>query len=137
MKNLLNLIYNKMNKEQVTQNLKSYISLQLDNMSKSSPVIGIVKPIFTRAIDKKLRGIDKFLDLLTDDNGDIDIDSIATEMVNNIINANPFVLNLPILGNINIGNGEIKMMIPATSKEIVFNSNDLQTFKETLTSKIQ
>lgn len=39
---------------QLTDNLKSYISSQLESMSKSSPVIGFMKPL---AFDKQEIGI--------------------------------------------------------------------------------
>ena len=33
---------------QLTDNLKSYISLQLESMAKTNPMIGFMKPLITR-----------------------------------------------------------------------------------------
>lgn len=57
---------------QLTDNLKSYISSQLESMSKSSPVIGFMKPLITRALDKNFSKITKALELIADKDGNVD-----------------------------------------------------------------
>ena len=51
---------------QLTDNLKSYVSLQLDSMSKSNPMVGFMKPFITRALDKNFGKVTKALDLISD-----------------------------------------------------------------------
>ena len=120
---------------QLTDNLKSYVSLQLDSMSKSNPMIGFMKPFITRALDKNFDKVTKALDLISDKEGNIDIESIITEMMENLMNTNPFTFNTSFIGDIEIGGGEIKFNLPFTSKRLVLNITDLETFKEMLITK--
>lgn len=120
---------------QLTDNLKSYISLQLDSMSKSNPMIGFMKPFITRALDKNFDKVTKTLDLISDKEGNIDIENIITEMMENLMNTNPFTFKTSFIGDIEIGGGEIKFNLPFTSKRLVLNMTDLETFKEMLITK--
>ena len=120
---------------QLTDNLKSYVSLQLDSMSKSNPMIGFMKPFITRALDKNFDKVTKTLDLISDKEGNIDIENIITEMMENLMNINPFTFKTSFIGDIEIGGGEIKFNLPFTSKRLVLNMTDLETFKEMLITK--
>ena len=120
---------------QLTDNLKSYISLQLDSMSKSNPMVGFMKPFITRALDKNFDKVTKTLDLISDKEGNIDIENIITEMTENLMNTNPFTFKTSFIGDIEIGGGEIKFNLPFTSKRLVLNITDLETFKEMLITK--
>lgn len=120
---------------QLTDNLKSYVSLQLDGMSKSNPMVGFMKPFITRALDKNFDKVTKALDLISDKEGNIDIENIITEMMENLMNTNPFTFKTSFIGDIEIGGGEIKFNLPFTSKRLVLNITDLETFKEMLITK--
>lgn len=120
---------------QLTDKLKSYIVTQLDSISKTTPIVGLMKPVITRAMDKNLSKVTKALDLISDDNGNIDIENILSEMMENLMSTNPFTINTSFIGDIEIGNGGIKFNIPLTSKKLVLNMEDLESFKEILTSK--
>lgn len=120
---------------QLTDNLKSYISLQLDGMSKSNPMVGFMKPFITRALDKNFDKVTETLGLISDKEGNIDIENIITEMMGNLINTNPFTFKTSFIGDIEIGGGEIKFNLPFTSKRLVLNMTDLETFKEMLITK--
>ena len=120
---------------QLTDNLKSYVSLQLDSMSKSNPMIGFMKPFITRALDKNFGKVTKALDLISDKEGNIDIENIITEMMENLMTTNPFTFKTSFIGDIEIGGGEIKFNLPFTSKRLVLNITYLETFKEMLITK--
>lgn len=120
---------------QLTDNLKSYILLQLDCMSKSNPVVGFMKPFITRALDKNFDKVTKTLDLISDKEGNIDIENIITEMMENLMSTNPFTFKTSFIGDVEIGGGEIKFNLPFTSKRLVLNTTDLETFKEMLITK--
>lgn len=120
---------------QLIDNLKSYVSLQLDSMSKSNPMVGFMKPFITRVLDKNFDKVTKTLDLISDKEGNIDIENIITEMMENLMNTNPFTFKTSFIGDIEIGGGEIKFNLPFTSKRLVLNITDLETFKEMLITK--
>jgi hypothetical protein len=120
---------------QLTDNLKSYIILQLDNMSKTNPMIGFTKPLVTRALDKNFSKAKEALDLISDSDGNIDVENILTEMMEHVRNTQPFIFNTSIIGDIELGGGHIKLNIPFTNKRLVLNMDDLEAFKEMLITK--
>lgn len=120
---------------QLTDNLKSYISLQLESMAKTNPMIGFMKPLITRALDKNFDKVSKALDLIADKDGNIDIENILAEMMENLMTTKPFTFKTSFVGDIEIGGGEIKFNLPLTSKRLVLNMTDLETFKEMLITK--
>ncbi len=120
---------------QLTDNLKSYISLQLESMAKTNPMIGFMKPLITRALDKNFIKVSKALDLIADKDGNIDIENILAEMMENLMTTNPFTFKTSFVGDIEIGGGEIKFNLPLTNKRLVLNMTDLETFKEMLITK--
>ena len=120
---------------QLTDNLKSYIILQLDNMSMTNPMIGFMKPLVTRALDKNFDKVKKTLDLISDSEGNIDIENILAEMMENIVNTQPFTFNTSVIGDIEVGGGHIKLNLPFTNKRLVLNMDDLEAFKEMLITK--
>lgn len=120
---------------QLTDNLKSYIILQLDNMSMTNPMIGFMKPLVTRALDKNFDKVKKTLDLISDSDGNIDIENILAEMMENIVNTQPFTFNTSVIGDIEVGGGHIKLNLPFTNKRLVLNMDDLEAFKEMLITK--
>lgn len=121
---------------QLTSNLKAYINTQLNNMSQTTPIIGLLKPVITRVLDKNMSKVTKAMGLVADKDGNIDIEGILTEMADNIMKANPFVVNTEFIGDIEIGGGLIKLNIPFTDKKLVFNTVDLAHFKEMLITNI-
>ena len=121
-------------KEQLIEKLQYFVEVQLERVAKTNPVVSLIKPIASRILNKKLTSITDFLDLLSDDKGNIDIESIIDEMTSSVINTQSFKVNVPILGVITIGDGKIEFGIPFTDKSILFNENDLSELKSMLTS---
>ena len=120
---------------QLTDNLRAYVATQLDTMSKNTPMIGFMKPLITRALDKNFSKVTKALDLIANDEGKIDIENILTEMMENVMNTNPFTFKTSFIGDIEIGGGQIKFNLPLTNKRLVLDMTDLEAFKEMLITK--
>lgn len=106
-----------------------------DINGKANPMIGFMKPLITRALDKNFSKVSKALDLIADKDGNIDIENILTEMMENLMTTNPFTFKTSFVGDIEIGGGEIKFNLPLTNKRLVLNMTDLETFKEMLITK--
>ena len=121
-----------MNTIQFTDKLKQYLIVQIDNLSKETPVVGFMKPFIDRAINKNFNKVEKLIDLISDQDNNIDVDNIITEIIENIMTTKPFTFKVDILGNIEIVGGCIKLNIPLTDKKLILNTNDLQNFKELL-----
>ena len=120
---------------QLTDNLRAYVATQLDTMSKNTPMIGFMKPLITRALDKNFSKVTKALDLIANDEGKIDIENRLTEMMENVMNTNPFTFKTSFIGDVEIGGGQIKFNLPLTNKRLVLDMTDLEAFKEMLITK--
>lgn len=73
--------------------------------------------------------------LIADKDGNIDIENILTEMMENLMTTNPFTFKTSFIGDIEIGGGEIRFNLPLTNKRLVLNTTDLETFKEMVITK--
>ena len=115
--------------------LREYINSQIVSLAKTNPMISFMKPFITRVIDKNVNKADKILNQIADDYGNIDIENIIEEMIESIMNTEPFIFNTSFAGDIEIGGGLIKINIPLTDKRLVLNKVDIQNFRSMLTNK--
>lgn len=122
---------------QVADKLKYFIITQVDSMAKTTPLLNIVKPLVSRVIDNNFNKVYSALNLIADSNGEIDIENIISEMMDNLAVTSPFVLHTSFIGDMELGNGLIKINIPFTDKRIVFNKSDIENLKLLLTSNTE
>ena len=122
---------------QVADKLKYFIITQVDSMAKTTPLLNIVKPLVSRVVDNNFNKVYSALNLIADSNGEIDIENIINEMMDNLAVTSPFVLHTSFIGDMELGNGLIKINIPFTDKRIVFNRNDIENLKLLLTSNTE
>lgn len=120
---------------QLTNTLRDYLNSQIIAMSKNTPMMNFMQPLIKRVINNNIHKVNSGLALLADSSGNIDIEGILTEMLDNLITTAPFTINTSFIGDIEIGGGEIKLNLPFTSNRIVFNKNDVEQFKEILLTK--
>jgi hypothetical protein len=117
------------------ENLQRYVDIQITEMAKTSPMMGFMKPLISRAATNAIGKADKALSLLADKDGNIDIENIISEMRDSVLTSQPFTVNLPVLGDVEIGNGLIMANIPMINKRLVLNRDDLNMLKEMLIIK--
>lgn len=122
-------------RKQLMANIRAYVYSQVNTLSGSNPLINMFKPVFTRVIENNLYKLEPILDMISDKEGNIDIENIITEMQNNILTSEPFIVNVPIIGDIEVGSGLIKMNLPMVEKRLVLNRDDLNMLKEMLIIK--
>lgn len=117
------------------ENLQRYVDIQIAEIARTNPMMGFIKPLISRAAHNAISKADKALLLLADKDGNIDIGAILSEMTESLMTTQPFVINTSFIGDIVIGNGTIKIGIPYTERNLVFNASDLQHLREMLTIK--
>lgn len=113
-------------------NLHKFIDTKLSALSQENPLLALIKPLASRAIDNNLYKVEFLLKQVSDKDGLVDIDGILTEMSENILNTKPFKLDTGLLGELEIGSGKIKMDIPMMNKSLVLNQQDLLELKNML-----
>ena len=119
----------------LTENLQKFVDMQVTEMARTNPMIGFTRPLITRAAHKAIGKAQKAISLLADKDGNIDIENILSEMTDSLMSTQPFTINTSFIGDIVIGNGTIKMNIPFTGKDLVFNSSDIQNLRDLLTNR--
>lgn len=117
---------------EITEHLRKYLNTQLTGLMNDNMSLCFIKPFIDRVVDKNIHKIKKLLNIVTDDSGNVDIESLIDDITNNLVNSQVFVYPTDVLGDIIIGEGKIKINIPIIQKELVFNKNDLIDFKNTL-----
>lgn len=120
---------------QLTANIKEYLMYQIGEMAKAHPLVGFVRPLVSRALNKNIGKIDNLVSMIADENGNIDIEEILTEMINSVVTGESFTIDTQFIGPISIGGGVVKMNIPLTDKELILNRSDLETLKTIITKK--
>lgn len=119
-------------KDKLISNLKEYALSQVNKMAKGSPGVALLKPYIIRVIDNSTPQISKPLGLIADKNNNIDAENMISEMYTSIMNTSPFKINIPVVGEMEIGGGHIKVNIPIINKDLILNSEDLEELKQTL-----
>lgn len=115
----------------IIDKIVSFVDMKLSEMSASNPFILLIRPVVARVVNNNIEKLDSVLKLVQDKNGKIDIEGILSEMIDNLIVAQ--VKKYPnILGGVELGNGSIRVNIPFLDKAIVFDSTDIETFKQSL-----
>lgn len=75
--------------------------------------------------------LDGLLKAIEDKDGKVDIEGILSESIDNLVVAQ--VKKYPnVFSGIEIGNGTIKINIPSFDKQLVFDYNDIESFKQNL-----
>ena len=116
----------------IMSKLHMYVNTQLNTLSQNSPLIALTRPLISRAINNNAYKLEIILKQISDKNGLVDIDSILSEMIDNIVNTKPFKIDTKFLGELEIGGGNIKMNLPFVNKSLVLSKQDLNHLKEML-----
>lgn len=120
-----------MNTIETIERLKLFLHKQLNSLALTNPLIGFSKPLILRVIDNKIYKMNGLLSMVADENGEIDVQSLVPEMIQSVMNTQPFIFHTEFLGDLEIGGGFIKMNIPMTNNQIVLGKTDLDALKET------
>lgn len=117
----------------LAERIKTYLGSQITRMAADSPVVGFMKPLILRVLDNHVYKIEDGLKMIADKEGNIDVEAILTEMLESVMSSRPFTINTSFIGDIEIGEGMVKMNLPVVNKRLAFNMSDLQELKELLT----
>ena len=117
----------------VSDKLIKFLNNEISSIAGKNPAIAFFRPLITRILNKNVDKITNILNLIADEEGKIDIIPLLEDMTQSLMETRPFTLDTGILGDIEIGNGLIKLNIPMIEKTITFNMQDINKLKQMLT----
>lgn len=120
-----------MKSEQIINTVVTFVNNKVTDLSTQNPLINIFRPVIARAVNNNLNKLNVVLKLIQDADGNIDIENILSEMIDNLVVSK--IQKYPdILGGVTIGEGHIKIGLPLINKAIMLDSDDIEEFKEKL-----
>lgn len=84
-----------------------------------------------KAANNYICKINKFLQMIEEENGLIDIETLLGKSIDNLI-VSPVQEYPDMFKGVTIGNGKIRIGLPGINKDIVLDANDIETFKQSL-----
>lgn len=97
----------------------------------TNPFLKIFKPFIDKAANNYICKINKFLQMIEEENGLIDIETLLGKSIDNLI-VSPVQEYPDMFKGVTIGNGKIRIGLPGINKDIVLDANDIETFKQSL-----
>ena len=116
----------------IMNNLHTFVDNKLTSIAQNTPVLALIKPIAVRMIDNNLYKVESILKQVSNKDGLVDIEEIISEMAESVVNTRPFKVDTGIIGELEIGDGKIKMDIPLMNKSLILTQQDIEELKEML-----
>ena len=119
-----------MNVNDISNGTKQYLFDLVDSLSQNDFTIGIVSPLVKTGIENNFNKITKTLNLISDEEGNIDIDKLIDDIIKSSLNSKFVSYPLSSFGSIDIGNNAITFNV--FNKFVKFDSNDFIKLKKYL-----
>lgn len=107
------------------------IQCDIRRVADTNPFLKIFKPFIDKAANNYICKINKFLQMIEEENGLIDIETLLGKSIDNLI-VSPVQEYPDMFKGVTIGNGKIRIGLPGINKDIVLDANDIETFKQSL-----
>lgn len=118
-------------REVIVNKLVEFYTGKIDELANQNALIMIFRPFVDKAADKSIGKVDKFLKMIQEEDGTVDIEPLLGKMTDNLIVA--ATKEYPdLFGGVTIGNGKIKIGVPGIDKDIVLEAADIDHFKSCL-----
>lgn len=115
----------------IVDKISTFVSGKLNEVLDSNPFSFIIKPYVSRVANNYIGKLDGLLKAIEDKDGKVDIEGILSESIDNLVVAQ--VKKYPnVFSGVEIGGGTIKINIPSFDKQLVFDYNDIETFKQNI-----
>ena len=113
----------------VTNQIESFLENQICEMAKNNSTMAIAKPLLMRYLKNNTGKLHDLLKAFANKDGIIDIEELAEEMFESIMNSKSFKLEAGFLGELEIGDGKIQMDVPLTNMTVALTETDLKKLK--------
>lgn len=123
--------------------INGFIDSRIDMIVGGNPLLNLAQPFIKRAVRKQVDGytsqMKKYLDLLADKDGNIEIESIVEEITNRFNTMEPITIPTETMGDVVVGKGKLTVEIPALfggkPRSLTFTADDIADFKSMIIKK--
>lgn len=115
----------------IIDKLNELVDSKITIIADTNPFLKIFKPFIDKAANNYICKINKFLQMIEEENGLIDIETLLGKSIDNLI-VSPVQEYPDMFKGVTIGNGKIRIGLPGINKDIVLDANDIETFKQSL-----
>ena len=119
-----------MNVNDISSGTKQYLLNLVDSLSDNDFTIGVLSPLVKTGIENNFNKISKILNLISDENGDINIEKLINDIIKSSLNGKSMTYNISPVGEIVVGNDAIRFNI--FNKFIKNKYNDYKKLKNYL-----
>lgn len=113
------------NKNKLIEEIVKFINSKLGDLSSGDALFNILaRPYIEKVINTNISKLDKFLSLITDENGLVDAEGLLKDIIDRLVTS-----QISNINGLTIGEGSIKMNIPFTNKTIVLDKEDFDELK--------
>ena len=106
----------------IISRIKEFVQVKLNSLVSTNTQITFLKPFATRYLDNKIDKIEKFLYNFADKEGNIDIEGIVDETVENLISKKKAEWTMGETEKIIIEDGKIKIDLPFINKQVILDN---------------
>lgn len=124
-----------MTAELIKEQIVVFVNNKLTEIIGTSTMGKLLKPVVVIYMKNNIDKIDSFLKILSDKDGNIEIINLIENYEESILNDTNISSFNVLGGSIDVGNGQLKLNIPYIEKNIIFGEDDIEEFKELLTTK--
>lgn len=117
----------------ISDKLIQFLNSEISNIAGNHPAIAFFRPLISRILNNNVDKITNVIKLIADENGNVDIIPLLNDMTKSLMETRPFVIDTGILGDVEIGNGQIKLKVPMIDKTISLTMQDINKFRQMLT----
>lgn len=121
-----------MNVNNISKGTKEFIFSSLDNLANNDFKSSLIRPFVKTAIENNFYKVEKFLNTIADKDGNINIEKLIDDIINSVLNGKKGFLDLNPIGELEVGDGGVKIIIPSLNTYYKFNSNDFIELKNKL-----
>lgn len=124
-------LISELKEKKIIDKLNELVDSKITIIADTNPFLKIFKPFIDKAANNYICKINKFLQMIEEENGLIDIETLLGKSIDNLI-VSPVQEYPDMFKGVTIDNGKIRIGLPGINKDIVLDANDIETFKQSL-----
>lgn len=125
------------NVHNIMSTIDKFVDSRVDMIVGKNPIMNLVQPFIKKAfkgyISNYTDKIEGYLKLISDKNGNVDLDSLLDEVINRFDTMDEITIPTKNMGDVVMGKGKLVLEVPSlfglTANNLVFTTKDITDLK--------